>query len=89
MRGVEIALKNRKANTTKAYKKAQEKWAEFCGVYRFDDGLFVNSQKLLLFTQEVILKITVPPKKKKGKKKYKKNNEIKDDESFLLSEKDF
>jgi len=47
--GVEITLKNRKANTTKTYKKAQEKWAKFCGVYRFNNGLFINSYKLLLF----------------------------------------
>src|SRR6266850_4332110 len=75
-RGVETALRNRKPNTTRAYKKAQELWAEFCARYEFPDGLYVNSSKLLLFTQEVVLKITVnrsqKTKTKRGKRKISK-----------------
>jgi len=69
--GVETALRNRKANTTRAYSKAQKMWHKFCDEFEFKDRYDVNTEKLLLFTQEVVLKIRVPPTKKNNKRKLK------------------
>jgi hypothetical protein len=67
--GVETALRNRKVNTTRAYSKAQKLWLQFCDEFDFKDRYHVNTEKLLLFTQNVVLKITVPPTKKKNNKR--------------------
>ena len=70
--GVETALKNRKPNTAKAYGKAQQLWKQFCAEFDFEDKEFVSTEKLLLFTQRVVLKLTVQPwrrRKAKGKRK--------------------
>jgi hypothetical protein len=72
--GVDTALKNRKLNTTKAYKRPQKLWKEFCAKFDFEDKEFVSTAKLLLFTQQVVLELTVQPRrqrKAKGKGKRK------------------
>jgi hypothetical protein len=61
---VELAYRNRPPNTIKAYKKAQSLWREFCKREQFEDGDWVNTDKLLLFTQNVVLRRTVPTVKK-------------------------
>ena len=54
-KAVTTALENRPKNTTKAYKKAQSEWALFCSKWQFEDGEFVTSEKLLWFTNEIVL----------------------------------
>jgi hypothetical protein len=68
--GVETALKNRKPNTTRAYSTSQKLWERFCADFAFEDGEFVSPDKLLLFTQQVVMTATVKPRQKgKGKGK--------------------
>jgi hypothetical protein len=54
-KAVTTALENRPKNTTKAYKKAQSEWVSFCSKWQFEDGEFVTSDKLLWFTNEIVL----------------------------------
>lgn len=71
-RGNETALKNRR-NTTKAYNRPQKLWKEFCTKFDFEDKEFVSTAKHL-FTQQVVLELTVQPqrqRKAKGKGKRK------------------
>ena len=75
----ESALKNRPLNTSRAYTKAQRLWADFCKEWAFSDGDHVRADKLLMFTQEVVLKIVV----KKGKGQVEETDE---NESERLAE---
>jgi hypothetical protein len=70
--GVATALKNRKPNTTRAYRKSQKLWKQFCADFAFEDGEFVSTDKLLLFTQQVVLTATVESRRKKAKGKGKR-----------------
>jgi hypothetical protein len=65
---LDTAKKNRPANTTKTYMKAQREWASFCEKYDFEDGEHVSADKLIWFTQEVILAHRVKEKGRKQKK---------------------
>ena len=76
-------LKNRKPNTTKAYNRPQKLWKEFCTKFDFQDKEFVSTAKLLLFTQQVVLELTVQPRrqrKAKGKGK-RKAAEVEEEDS--------
>ena len=67
-RVTDTAHENRPANTKKTYKKAQGEWVSFCEKYEFEDGDFVNADKLIWFTQEVVLTRRVKQKNRKQKK---------------------
>ena len=67
-RAIETAQENRPKNTKKTYKKAQKEWVSFCDKYQFEDGDHVNADKLIWFTQEVVLTRRVKAKGRKQKK---------------------
>jgi hypothetical protein len=67
-RPTEPSSKHQKDLTKKTYKKAQGEWASFCKKYEFEDGDFVNADKLIWFTQEVVLTRRVKQKARKQKK---------------------
>ena len=50
-------------NTRKTYKKPQRLWREWCKERGFQDGEFVKEEKLLLWLEDVVLKLTVGPKR--------------------------
>jgi hypothetical protein len=62
-------------------------WREFCDRFEFEDKDFVSAEKLLLFPQQVVLKITVKPpqKRRKGKRKIKA---VEDDAASSSSDED-
>ena len=66
-RAIETAQENRPKNTKKTYKKAQKEWVSFCDKYQFEDGDHVNADKLIWFTQEVVLTRRVKAKGRKQK----------------------
>jgi hypothetical protein len=79
---LETALKNRRLNTTKVYNRPQKLWKEFCTKFDFEDKEFVSTAKLL-FTQQVVLELTVQPqrqRKAKGKGK-RKAAEVEEEDS--------
>ena len=55
------------------YKKVQKEWVSFCDKYQFEDG--DNADKLIWFTQEVVLTWRVKAKGRKQKKDYQQRAE--------------
>jgi hypothetical protein len=79
---IDMANKNRSVNTTKSYKKAQKEWASFCSKYDFSDGDYVTPDKLIWFTQEVIL----AQKVKQKCRKQKQDDQMRLENSSLVEE---
>ena len=49
-------------NTQKVYRRPQREWRAWCGCHGFADGIFVMEGKLVLFLEEVVLRVLVPSK---------------------------
>jgi hypothetical protein len=81
---IDTAKQNRPANTTKTYRKAQREWTAFCQKYDFEDGGWVSADKLIWFTQEVILTQRV---KKRGRKQQRDVQQKSEDMELVAEDK--
>lgn len=85
-KAIVAALANRPKNTTKTYKKAQAEWASFCTKWQFKDGDFVTSEKLLWFTNEIVLQRKVPVRSKPPKSQKVRSKGLLEEDQALVHE---